>query len=212
MYKMKYLVALLLINCLYSCQEKEVNTISECEFLRIKASKCLNRDLNSKLDSAIYYSELAYKCDSMNIDILETKLGAYFQSKKYKGALETINKLFYLNKSDSARDVYAFYKVGYFMVLNEKKYQDSIKHYYDYVNEKFYEHKSEENFRSLYPVYFDPKVLLEYYFKGKESALEILNKFPSEHKLDELDDLIRHTNTPPKNMILNYLYIEDTIK
>ncbi|MDO5655064.1 MAG: hypothetical protein Q4G27_02870 [Flavobacteriaceae bacterium] len=182
----------------------------------MKAQQYLNRDLssppNSKLDSAIYYSELAYQCDSTNIDILETILSAYFYKKDYKKALETVNKLTSLKKSDSAIDVYAFFKVGYFLVLDEKKYKDSIKNYYKYVSKKFDEHKSEENFRRKYLVYYDPKVLLEYYFNGKESALEILNQYPSENNLDELDDLIRYTHIPPKKMILNYLYIEDTIQ
>ncbi|MXV37653.1 hypothetical protein GO491_03005 [Flavobacteriaceae bacterium Ap0902] len=213
---MKYLTVLLLISCLSSCQEKTSNSINKCEFLNLKAQQYLNRNLSSspnpKLDSAIYYSELAYLCDSTDIDILETKLSAYFYKKDYKKTLETVNKLSSLKKSDSANEIYAFFKVGYFMILDEKKYQDSIVDYYNYVSRKFEKHRNEKNFRSKYPVYFDPKVLLEYYFNGKESALEILNQYPSEYKFDELDDLIRLTNTPPKKMILNYLYIEDTIQ
>lgn len=210
---MKYFIFFLSISCLSSCQEKRVNG---CECLNMKAQQYLNRDLsetqNPKLDSAIYYSELAYQCDSTDIDILETKLSAYFYKKDYKKTLKIVNKLSSLKKSDSAKEVYAFFKVGYFMVLDEKKYQDSIRNYYDFVSKKFDEHKSEENFRSKYPVYFDPKVLLEYYFNGKESALEILNQYPSEYKFNEIDGLIRFTNTPPKKMILNYLNIESDTK
>nr|WP_153850950.1 hypothetical protein [Ornithobacterium rhinotracheale] len=213
---MKYIIFFLFISNLYSCQEKKISSIDKCEQLRLKASLCLNKGLsdaqNSKLDSAIYYSELAYQCDSTNVGILETRLSAYSQNRMYKEALKTINKLSSINKLDSSKEAYSFLKVGYFMALDEKGYQDSIKSYYNYVSKKFDEHKDEKNFRSKYPVYFEPKVLLEYYFNGKESALAILNKFPSEYKLDELNDLIRITNTPPKNMILNYLYIKDTIR
>ena len=81
---MKYFVFFLFISCFSSCQEK-IGKIDKCEYLNIKAQQYLNRDLsepqNPKLDSAIYYSELAYQCDSTDIDILETKLSAYFYKK-----------------------------------------------------------------------------------------------------------------------------------
>lgn len=107
-----------------------------------------------------------------------------------------------INKKDI--DWYRFEKTLLFVALNENEYVDSIKTNYNYVNKKFNDIKRTAKNREDFQGFFEQKVLYDYYFKGKNEALELIELYPAAFNFSVLNDYI-YNDVNPKTALFGFM-------